>query len=481
MSYDLLDYGLKDRVTYPPGHQRPTSQIIYSYPTSGGNSFSSNGNKNMKFWLPRGSDLVIVGQKLALQFDAVFGWSTFTPVVASSSSVGLWMPASASSIFSRFRVRVGSVYVHDITSNYGLLKRKLYDLLARYDWIQSHGVIKEGYVCDPDSLSGFAGAAKLLNLNGTTVTTTVAKSASTSTARRYQVSFLPHGWLNRHLPMGSLRGPIEIELELDTNVDSFMTYNIDSGLSSGNVYITITNPKIMCIAYQDQYIHAAVDAEFRGGFYFNDFVSFPGQNILANATSATLQYSLSRKSISGIINVFRIAADMSKTSSTGTLGSASGYLDKMGQCLDMNLSKWYYRFNGRQLPDAEPLENNNGVMSYTLAQRFAEEYMPNIYNQDCYNCAGGQFTTQSLSGGASPSSNPWFTGSASAYSRFTLYHSFRSDTGVLCGLNTSQSQNLLEVVLQTITAPNSLVQVDAFIRCDSFCRMVDGGVIDLVV
>ena len=476
-----MDYGLKDLETLPAGHTRPQAQIRWCYPQGGGTSFSSNANTNFKVWLPQDTNLVAVGEKLALQLQSVLGWPTFTPVVASSSSVGLWLPASISSIFNKFRVRVGSVYVHDIASNYGLLKRKLYDMLARYDWIQSQGVICEGYVCDPDTLSGFAGAAKLLALNGSTVTTTVSKTAGTTTSRMYQVSVgLPHGFLSRHIPTGAIRGPIELEFELSSNVDSFATYNLDSGLSASTTYVTITNPKLMCICYQSQYIHDLAVKDMMAGFYFNDFTSFGGQNVLANATSATLQYSLSRSSVSGIICVFRIVADLAKVSATGTLGSASGLLDKQGQCLDMNLSKYYFRFNGKNIPDSEPLDNTNGIISSAMLRRFAEEYQPVIFNNDAYyqGCVG-QFLTQSLSGGASPSSNPWFTGSSTAYSRWFLAHSFRSDTQVMCGLNTANTGNLLEVVLQTCVAPNSLVQVDTFIRSDSFCRLLADGNIAL--
>ena len=166
----VLDNGLQDRIAYPPTHSnRPRAEIRYAYPTSGGTTFTSNGNRNMKFWLPRDEDLVVAGEKLLLQFDASFAWGAFTAVITNSTNPGLWLPANIASIFDRFRVRVDTVYVHDIVSGFGLLKRKLLDLLAKYDWIQSSGVIKEGYVCDPDTNSGFAGTLKLRNLNGVTV------------------------------------------------------------------------------------------------------------------------------------------------------------------------------------------------------------------------------------------------------------------------------------------------------------------------
>jgi hypothetical protein len=475
-----MDQGISNIMhRLPSGAEKPKQRLDTIYPRGGGASFSSNSNSFYEYWLPQERNLVCIGEKLRQQVSVNFTWPTFTPV-SSGSNLGIWLPNSANSIYQIHRVRVGSLYVHKVESNYGLLKRKVFDLLARNEWISGVGSVSEGYVNDSDLLgSGFSGANWLRAYNGTTLTTTVAKTGASSTARTYQLSFIPHGFLSRHLPLGAIRGPIALEFQLDPNPDRFMTYNTDSGLSTGTVSITVSNPKLLMMCYQNEHIHALAVQDMKNGFYYNDFVSFPAQTIAANSTSATIQYPLSRKSISGLLSVFRVQADLSKANSSSTLTGANTLVDKMGQTIDCGLTKYYFRYNGQTFPIGQPLDNTDGVISFRDAKNFCDEYNPNVVNNDSYyNTSMGAWCTKFVNGGGSPSASPWFngvSGSATAYSRWMLVHSFRSDTEVMCGLNTADNGNLLEIVFDTCLMPNSTVQVDTFIRYDVFCRLMDDG------
>lgn len=469
-----LDIGLQDRVVLKNKSDIPKQEIRMIYPNGQSASFATDANRNMKFYLPTDENLVIIGEQIGIQMDVEL---TVTGGTAMTGS-GAALPNDIMSIFNKYKVRVGNEAVHDI-SNFGLLKRKLKDLMCTVDYAASTGSIQENYVPDPD-MANVDGVSTLIpgsgGNGGFDGFATLAQNSKYK--KRYFELLIPHGFLARHLPTGRTNGgglpQIEIELELNDNAKALVGFDYPTGTPATAAKITVSNPKLVVPCYINKEIHNELLAGFSG--YYNDFQDFSGASIPASSNTHTVQYALAKRSISGLILVPRVKNNIELLSHGQTANDAKTnprVLDKMGQTNNLGLKSWYYRYNGKQIPNSEVLEANQGVMPYVLMRRFKDEYLgnsaTNYYYQD-----GSQYFVNFSNGGQDPTSNLWFpvdgngAPDSSKLCRFNLYHSFRADSALLYGVDTSNNSNTLEVVLQGINTPNAIIQIDTFIRYDSY-------------
>lgn len=466
----------------------PTQEIRYQYPTTGNTQYVTSyggtpGQRVMKFNLPKEEDLVVIGPHTLVELGSVS--LTVTGGTAVSNS-GAALPNSIASLFDVFKVRVGSNYVHDITSNFGLLKRKLQDINCSMEWANGVGAVKQNYFLDTDlSTTGYSGFNKLF--------------INSAASKRYQFGLLPKGFLDRYLPVGNMK-PIEIELDLVSDPRQVVGFNYASGTPATAVTVTVNNPRLVVPCYKNKEMSIANTKAFSG--YYDDFQSFGGLSITGSSTTATHQFPISRKSVSGLVGTYRVANDIQIMHNGGSDGGSYTLLDKQGQSSHLNLSQYYFRFNGQQIPVGEYIDATCAAEPYELLEKFAHEYRDTLNDENYYKYSsavyagsiiGGTSQTPSTASTVNPYCGNLSLGQTNVggntMCRFNLFHSFRADSALLYGIKTDQNTNLLELVLKSINQTSGLssgavftanLQADYFIRYDVFYYLKGDGSVETV-
>lgn len=464
-------------------------QDLLDIPCGSGSTFSTfsgtgvtPGQKKMIWDFGGGSgyeNMVAKGSHLVVQFASVTTTVVGgTPVTAS----GVALPNGISGLIDTFIVKVGTVVIHNIANGFGLLKRKLTDLCASAEWINGYGGVKAGYVLDPEfdgtvgsvangtSLYGYRGFNKLYS--------------NTAQSLRYQFDLLPNGFLDRYLPLGFLK-PIHIELWLISDPSSVLGYNFSVAPTSVNV--VVNTPSILLPVYMNKEMHDRVVANFKG--YYDDW-DYTGKQI-ASGTSGLQQIPLntSRISTSGLIGVFRPAADIIKNTNAGTDGTSYVLLDKMGQCSNLALGTYYFKYNNQQIPANAQLDGTNGITPYEMMEQFQHNYSSPLRDYNYAQNSGYYYSSMLQGGGGYPIPasgtasvpNPWFSAGfqGKQMGRFTLFHSFRADETILQGLRGKDGQNILNVLLTVgANATSVTLQADFFMRYDVFFSpTASGGIV----
>lgn len=450
----------------------PVQELLNIDPQGGSTYVTTNGGtsgqKKMVFYLPSGpsaQDLVAQGSHMIAEFGTVTTSITGGTVVANS---GAALPCGIAALVDQFVVKVGNTDVHNIPQNFGLLKRKLTDLCANQEWINGYGGVKSNYVLDPESDGTVTGAVGYRGFN---------KLYSNTVANlRYQFDLLPNGFLDRELPLGALQ-PIQIWLVLVNDPLTVMGFNYTVAPTA--VTVTITNPKIYVPCYRSKEVHARILANFKG--YYDDW-DYQLKQIAAASTSLTHNLPISRKSVSGLIGVFRVQADINRATNAGNDGSAYVLLDKQGQCSTLGMSQYYFRFNGQVLPVGQQLDATQGLIPYEYMQKFQHDYADALRDSNYYVNSSNYFCNSSIGQGgfaisATAQKNLYYGPNQGGYiGRFTLFHSFRADEWILQGLAGGTGDNNL-IVQATInsTACTNAMQADYFMRFDTFFSIASNG------
>lgn len=453
----------------------PVQELLNIDPQGGSTYVTTNGGtsgqKKMVFYLPSGKsadNLVAAGEHLTCEFGTVTTSVVGGTAVANS---GAALPNGIFALIDQFVVKVGNTDVHNIPQNFGLLKRKLTDLCANQEWINGYGGVKSNYVLDPESDGTVTGAFGYRGFN--------RLYSNTVANQRYQFDLLPNGFLDRELPLGALQ-PIQIWLVLVNDPTTVMGYNYTVQPTSTTV--TITNPKLYCPCYRSKEIHDRVVSSFRG--YYDDW-DYQLKQLAASSTSISHTIPVSRKSVSGLIGIFRVQADITATTNSGSDGSSYVMLDKQGQCSNIGLQQYYFKFNGQVLPIGQQLDATQGLIPYEYMQKFQHDYSDRLRDSNYYVNSSNYFCAESVGQGgfaisATPQKNLYFgPNQGRGICRFTLFHSFRADEWILQGLAGGTGDNNLIVQGTCGASSNSPtaqpIQADYFLRFDTYYSLTSNG------